>query len=68
MLIYQAVQSGGKGENKGKKIKINVQHGDEKTAKKSMSGKIFIQELFPKMFLANHRLWDPTECNICKSH
>ena len=47
---------------------MNVQRGDEKTAKKSMSGKIFIQELFPKMFLANHRLWDPTECNTCKSH
>ena len=36
--------------------KINVQRGDVKTAKKSMYGKIFILELFPKMFLVNRRL------------
>ena len=46
--------------------KINVQRGDVKTAKKSMYGKIFILELFPKMFLVNRRLQDPVKCNICK--
>ena len=54
MLICQTGKSRRKDENKRKKIKINAQRGDAKTAKKS--GKLFILELFPKMFLANRRL------------
>ena len=33
-----------------------------------MSANIFLQELYPKMFLANHRLWDPIKCDTRKNH